>query len=59
MSPIYETETQTTPCQLGWDPSCWDHDEVAPLTEQQLRERYLQQQRRLTCPSCGEEPFLD
>jgi hypothetical protein len=26
---------------------------------QQLRDRYEEQQRRLSCPSCGEEPFID
>jgi hypothetical protein len=26
---------------------------------EKLRERYEEQQRRLACPSCGEEPFLD
>ncbi len=28
-------------------------------TEQELRERYEEQQRRLACPNCGEVPFLD
>jgi hypothetical protein len=27
--------------------------------ERELRERYEEQQRRLCCPSCGEEPFID
>jgi hypothetical protein len=27
--------------------------------QQELRERYDEQQRRLCCPSCGEEPFID
>jgi hypothetical protein len=26
---------------------------------EKMRERYEEQQRRLACPSCGEEPFLD
>jgi hypothetical protein len=26
--------------------------------QQELRERYEEQQRRLHCPSCGEEPFV-
>lgn len=28
-------------------------------TEQELCERYEEQQRRLACPGCGEEPFMD
>lgn len=35
--------------------------ETSPDTEpsqEELRERYEQQQRRLACPACGEEPFL-
>jgi hypothetical protein len=27
--------------------------------QQEVRERYEEQQRRLCCPSCGEEPYLD
>lgn len=27
--------------------------------EQEFRNLYEQQQRRLSCPSCGEEPFID
>ena len=36
-------------------------EQIAPvceLTQEELRERYEQQQSRLACPSCGEEPFL-
>jgi hypothetical protein len=29
------------------------------ISNESLRERYEEQQRRLACPSCGEEPFLD
>lgn len=29
----------------------------SPSELQELRERYEEQQRRLSCPSCGEEPF--
>lgn len=29
------------------------------VSQEELRERYEEQQRRLACPSCGEEPFLD
>jgi hypothetical protein len=28
-------------------------------SQETLRERYEEQQRRLACPSCGEESFLD
>ena len=28
-------------------------------TDKQLYEAYLEQQRRLACPGCGESPFLD
>lgn len=27
-------------------------------TPEQLRQAYLEQQRRRSCPGCGEEPFL-
>ena len=30
----------------------------AGRTEDELYEAYLEQQRRLACPGCGEEPFL-
>jgi hypothetical protein len=26
--------------------------------QEQMRRAYLEQQRRLSCPGCGEEPFL-
>lgn len=26
--------------------------------QERLRQAYLEQQRRLSCPGCGEEPFL-
>ncbi len=26
--------------------------------QEQMRQAYLEQQRRLACPGCGEEPFL-
>jgi hypothetical protein len=29
------------------------------MDQQDLRERYEEQQRRLCCPGCGEEPYLD
>lgn len=29
------------------------------LTQEDLRRRYEEQQRRLACPGCGEEPFID
>ena len=32
---------------------------VSPGEQQELRERYEEQQRRLYCPGCGEEPFVD
>lgn len=38
--------------------SCSAVSQDATSTEN-LRERYQEQQRRLACPSCGEEPFLD
>lgn len=28
------------------------------LSPEEFRRRYLEQQRRLACPGCGEEPFL-
>jgi len=27
-------------------------------SQEEMRRRYLQQQQRLACPGCGEEPFL-
>jgi hypothetical protein len=38
--------------------SCSSESQEAVLLLE-LRERYEEQQRRLACPSCGEEPFLD
>jgi hypothetical protein len=32
---------------------------VAQPSQQELSELYEEQQRRLACPSCGEEPFID
>jgi len=29
-----------------------------PSDEETVRRAYLEQQRRLACPGCGEEPFL-
>ncbi len=29
------------------------------VSHQEMRELYDEQQRRLACPSCGEEPFID
>ena len=34
-------------------------DGIPQPTEQELLERYEEQQQRLACPGCGEEPFLD
>jgi predicted RNA-binding Zn-ribbon protein involved in translation (DUF1610 family) len=31
---------------------------VCELTQEELRKLYEEQQSRLACPSCGEEPFL-
>jgi hypothetical protein len=28
-------------------------------SQEELYQRYEEQQRRLACPACGEEPFLD
>lgn len=28
------------------------------ITAEELQERYEEQQRRLSCPGCGEEPFI-
>jgi hypothetical protein len=28
------------------------------LSQDELHERYQEQQQRLACPSCGEDPFL-
>jgi len=28
------------------------------LSQEEMRRRYLEQQRRLACPGCGEAPFL-
>ena len=33
------------------------HDTL--LDQQELRARYEEQQRRLCCPSCGEDPYID
>ncbi len=33
-------------------------DEPQQISQEELRRRYLQQQRRLACPGCGEEPFI-
>ena len=43
----------------------WDHiqtaaelEERTKLEKQRIHQLYLQQQRRLACPGCGEAPFL-
>jgi len=33
-------------------------DESQQISQEELRRRYLEQQRRLACPGCGEEPFI-
>ncbi len=33
-------------------------DEAKPISQEEIRRLYLEQQRRLACPGCGEEPFL-
>ncbi len=34
------------------------HDVPQQILQEEMRRRYLEQQRRLACPGCGEEPFL-
>ena len=34
-------------------------DSVVLVSDDELRARYLEQQARLACPGCGEEPFID
>lgn len=34
------------------------HPNEAKRTDDELYKAYLEQQRRLACPGCGEEPFL-
>lgn len=33
-------------------------DLAEPLTAEELQRLYEEQQRRLACPGCGEEPFI-
>ena len=33
-------------------------DAPQQLSQEEMQRRYLEQQRRLACPGCGEEPFL-
>ncbi len=33
-------------------------EDTQKLSQEEMRSRYLEQQRRLACPGCGEEPFL-
>jgi len=33
-------------------------DEAQQVSQDEFRRRYLEQQRRLACPGCGEEPFI-
>lgn len=32
---------------------------TAPHADSESRKRYEEQQRRLACPGCGEDPFID
>jgi hypothetical protein len=41
------TSEQTTAAAERWQP-----------TQEELERLYLEQQRRLACPSCGDAPFL-
>jgi hypothetical protein len=34
------------------------HPKESDRTDEELYKAYLEQQRRLACPGCGEEPFL-
>ncbi|QEG35109.1 hypothetical protein Pr1d_24000 [Bythopirellula goksoeyrii] len=34
-----------------------EHETHDQSVEEEMRERYEEQQRRLACPSCGEEAF--
>ena len=56
----YQGDTARIVCEIcrrfyGYLPTAEGkrHDEEA-----RLRQAYLEQQRRLSCPGCGEEPFL-
>ncbi len=31
---------------------------AGPDDEQEIRRRYLEQQKRMSCPGCGEDPFV-
>lgn len=33
-------------------------EEPRQISQAELRRRYLEQQRQLACPGCGEEPFV-
>jgi len=33
-------------------------DASLQLSQEEMHKLYLEQQRRLACPGCGEEPFL-
>ncbi len=33
-------------------------DQTQRLSQEEMQRRYLEQQRRLACPGCAEEPFL-
>ena len=56
--PTTPAETQTdpvnVPCQLPPRPAS-----QSDVSEEELRARYVEQQRRMSCPGCGEsfEPF--
>ncbi len=45
--PTTSTDSQDTSRDVPQQPS-----------QEEMQRRYLQQQQRLACPGCGEEPFL-
>jgi hypothetical protein len=54
----------TTSCEIS--ETCVRYEQPSnPAASQEanslekLHQRYEEQQRRLACPACGEEPFLD
>ncbi|WP_442483353.1 hypothetical protein [Aeoliella sp. SH292] len=44
-----QNDTSLLPCQLPRTPASQQD-----LSEEELRARYLEQQRRMSCPGCGE-----
>jgi hypothetical protein len=51
--------TMASSCEINEVSVYCEQANKSATSQEELYQRFEEQQRRLACPACGEEPFLD